>query len=206
MRPEVDKNQIVLGSGSRARRQMLAAAGLSFVVETSNINEPSIRADTLATDSTMAPARLAQLLARAKALDVSARHPDSTVIGGDQILAMAGEIITKPRSIEAARDTLVRLRGRMHELHSAVAVANKEEITFTHVATARLLMRNFSDEFLDDYLRRVGSEVQQSVGAYQLEALGVQLFEEIEGDYFTILGMPLLPLLRELRKRGLVGA
>jgi septum formation protein len=200
----VNAPQIVLGSGSRARREMLAAAGVHFTVQAADVDEPAIRARLLGEDAGIAPQRIAEVLAAAKAEDVSGKRRDSTIIGADQVLALGDKLLSKAPSIDAAREALRQLRGRTHELHSAVALAEGGKVTWEHVATARLTMREFSDEFLEDYLTRAGDRVSQSVGAYELEGLGVQLFERIEGDYFTILGLPLLPLLGELRARGMI--
>jgi len=196
--------EIVLASGSRARREMLAAAGVPFTVQAADVDEPAIRARLLGEDKHIAPERIAEVLAVAKAEDVSAKRSGSVIIGADQVLSFGGELLSKAPSIEAARGALQRLRGRTHELHSAVAFAEDGKASWAHVATARLTMRDFSDAFLDDYLNRAADRVTQSVGGYELEGLGVQLFEKIEGDYFTILGLPLLPVLGELRARGII--
>jgi len=137
---------------------------------------------------------------------VSRRHRGALVIGGDQVLALGPELLTKARDEAAARATLGKLKGRVHELHSAVALAADGKVLWSHTGTARLKMRDFSDAFLDEYVTRAGERIRQSVGAYELEGLGVQLFEAIEGDYFTILGLPLLPLLAELRAREMIAA
>ncbi len=197
------QRQIVLASASRARRELLAAAGVAFTVEPADVDEPAIRR---ALGPKAAPAEVAQVLARAKAEDVGARHADGLVIGADQVLAFGAEILSKPGDESGARATLTKLRGKTHELHSAVAFAEDGKVTFVHTATARLTMRAFSDAFLEEYLLRAADRVGQSVGAYELEGLGVQLFERIEGDYFTILGLPLLPVLAELRARGVIAA
>ena len=206
MAPKSSLHQIVLASASRARREMLAAAGVAFTVEAAEIDEPAIRKKLLANAEPASPVKIAEVLARAKAEDVSRRHPGSLVIGADQVLALGTELLTKAKDDAAARATLAKLKGRMHELHSAVALAEDGKVTWGHVATARLQMRAFSDAFLDEYLLRAGDRIGQSVGAYELEGPGVQLFERIEGDYFTILGLPLLPLLEELRARGTITA
>lgn len=196
--------QIVLASGSRARREMLAAAGVHFTVQAADVDEPAIRARLMKDEANIAPKRIAEVLAAAKAEDVSAKRREPLVVGADQVLALGDELLSKAPSLDAARTALRRLRGHTHELHSAVAFAESGSVTWVHVATARLTMRDFSDAFLDDYLTRAGDRVGQSVGAYELEGLGVQLFERIEGDYFTILGLPLLPVLGELRARGII--
>ena len=195
--------EIVLASTSRARRELLAAAGVAFTVQAADVDEPAVRAK-LGSGRRVEPRHVAEVLAAAKAEDVGGKRPGSLVIGADQVLALGDELLSKAPTLEAARTALRKLRGRTHELHSAVAFAQKGKVAWAHVATARLTMRDFSDAFLDDYLKRAGDSVGQSVGAYELEGLGVQLFERIEGDYFTILGLPLLPVLAELRARGIL--
>jgi len=204
MSATANAHEIVLASGSRARRELLAAAGVAFTVQAADVNERAIRAELLSKGARVEPRHIAEVLAAAKAQDVSGKRPGSLVIGADQVLALGDELLSKAPTPEAARTTLRKLRGRTHELHSAVAFAERGKIMWARVATARLIMRDFSDAFLDDYLLRAGDRVGQSVGAYELEGLGVQLFERIEGDYFTILGLPLIPLLGELRVRGIL--
>jgi septum formation protein len=198
------EQDIVLASGSRARREMLAAAGVAFTVQAADVDEPAIRARLFKEDKNITPKKIAEVLAIAKAEDVSQKRDGCVVIGSDQVLALDNELLSKVPSIEAAREQLKRLRGRTHELHAAVVFAENGKVTFKHVATARLKMRDFSDDFLDDYLNRAADRVTQTVGAYELEGLGIQLFDEIDGDYFTILGMPLLPVLTELRRREVI--
>ena len=204
MSATVSAREIVLASGSRARREMLAAAGVHFTVQPADVDEPAIRARMRKADANVDPKKIAAMLAAAKAEDVSGKIAGSLIIGADQVLALGDELLSKAPSIDAAREALRKLRGRTHELHSAVAFAENGKITWAHVATARLTMRNFSDAFLDDYLLRAGDQVRQSVGAYELEGLGVQLFDKVEGDYFTVLGLPLMPVLAELRERGII--
>jgi septum formation protein len=194
--------EIVLASGSRARREMLAAAGVPFTVLPADVDEPKLREIMFAEDPVIEPRKVAATLAAAKARDVSAKSENSLIIGADQVLALGPELLSKAATVDAARAALKKLRGRTHELHSAVAFVEGGELTWAHVATAKLKMRDFSDDFLEDYLTRASDRVGQTVGAYELEGLGVQLFESIEGDYFTILGLPLLPVLDELRARG----
>jgi nucleoside triphosphate pyrophosphatase len=202
--PKSSPRHIILASTSRARREMLTSAGVAFTVEAADVDEPAIRKDILARREKFNAGTIAEVLARAKAENVSARHAESLIIGADQVLALGEELLTKPKGEADAREALKRLRGKTHALHSAVAFATDGAIVWSHVATARLTMRAFSDAFLDDYLVRAGDRITQSVGGYELEGLGVQLFERIEGDYFTILGLPLLPVLNELRQRGMV--
>ncbi len=192
---------IVLASASRARRELLAAAGLPFTVDPADVDEPAVRR---ALPPRATPTDVAEELARAKAENVGARHRDALVIGADQVLAFGDEILTKPGDERGARATLLKLRANTHELHSSVAFAEGGDIVWTHTGTARLTMRNFSDEFLEEYLLRTGDRIGGSVGAYELEGPGVQLFERVEGDYFTILGLPLLAVLGELRARGVI--
>lgn len=195
-------HQIILASASRARRELLAAAGVAFTVEPADVDEPAIRAKLLSGGAGVDAAEIALVLAKAKAESVSALHPGSLVIGADQVLALDDDVLTKPKDVSAAREALSRLRGRTHELHSAVALAEAGKIVWSHVATARLTMRDFSDAFLDEYIVRAADRVTQSVGSYELEGVGVQLFKAIEGDYFTILGLPLMAVLEQLRERG----
>lgn len=196
--------EIVLASASRARREMLAAAGIPFTVDPADLDELALRNALLADKKPAVPSQIAEFLARAKAEEVSSRHGGSLVVAGDQVLALGSELLTKAKDTIAARKTLLKLRGRGHELHSAVAFAEDGNVIWEHVETARLFMRDFSDAFLDDYLARAGDRICQSVGAYELEGLGVQLFERIEGDYFTVLGLPLLPALEVLRARDVI--
>lgn len=197
---------IILASGSRARREMLHAAGISFTVEPADVDEDAIRSALSDEDGDPAvdPADVAEILAVAKAEAVSRLHPAAYVIGGDQVLAFCDEIVTKPQDVAAARRQLASFRGKTHALHSAVALAHDGETLWSMVDTAEMHVRDFSDAFLDDYMRRAGRTVLDSVGAYLLEGHGIQLFERIDGDYFTVLGMPLLPLLTELRARNLI--
>lgn len=197
---------LILASQSRARREMLTAAGLAFEAVASGVDERAARAAMASKAETIDAASLAQHLAGVKAEAVSKAQPDALVIGGDQILALGSEVFEKPSDLDAARKTLMRLRGREHALHSAVVLAEKGRVVWRHVQSARLVMRPFSEQFLDDYLGTVGPRVLGVVGAYELEGRGVQLFERIEGDYFTILGMPLLALIEELRRREVLAA
>lgn len=197
--------QVVLASLSPSRAVLLEGTGLEFAVRPSGIDERAVRA-ALEDGGGPPPADVAEVLARAKAEAVSAAQPDALVIGADQILELEGRIFEKPDTIEAARRTLLDLAGRTHQLHACVAVARGGETAWAHTATAHMTMRAFAPEFVGRYLAAAGDAVLSSVGAYQLESLGVHLFEKIEGDYFTILGLPLLPLLDFLRREGAVPA
>jgi septum formation protein len=194
---------LVLASGSAARKQMLEAAGLSFEVDVARVDEEAAKASLRAEG--MKPRNQADALAELKALSVSRRRSDF-VIGADQILAVEGETFDKPRNREEARKHLLRLRGATHELLTAAVVAKDGAVIWRHIETPRLKMRAFSDAFVDDYLDRVGNAALHSVGAYQLEGLGAQLFERVDGDYFSVLGLPLLPLLAFLREHGMARA
>ncbi|SEH27661.1 Maf family protein [Magnetospirillum fulvum] len=191
---------IVLASASSARRALLAAAGVTVTVEPSRLDESPVKQSLR--ERRTHPAAIAEHLAVEKALDVSARMAGALVIGADQTLDLDGADFDKPRDRAEARSQLLALRGRTHCLYSAVAVVRDGQTRWQHVAEARLTMRDFSDAFLDDYLDRVGSAALSSVGGYQLEGLGAQLFTAIDGDFFTILGLPLLPLLEFLRIDG----
>ena len=191
---------LILASGSAARRHMLQAAGLSFAVETPRLDEEAAKASFRAEG--VKPRDQADMLAELKALSVSRHRPDF-VIGADQMLAIDGAILDKPKDAAEARGHLERLRGKTHELITAAVVAREGAIIWRHIDTPRMTMRPFSDAFLTDYLIRAGEETLRSVGGYQLEGLGAQLFERVEGDYFSVLGLPLLPLLAFLREHGI---
>lgn len=192
---------IILASGSGVRRSMLEAAGLSFEVEVARVDEEAAKAKLRADG--LPPREQAEALAELKALAVS-RTRTALVIGADQMLAIEGDTLDKPRSLDEARGHLRRLRGRTHMLLCAAVVARRGQVIWRHTETPRLAMRAFSDDFLEAYLVRAGAPVLSSVGAYQLEGLGAQLFERVEGDYFSVLGLPLLPLLDFLRTQGVV--
>ncbi len=197
-----EKHHVILASGSRARYDLLKAAGIAFTVIPANIDEAAIRDALTVENEAIDPADVAEILARAKGEAVCADNPDSLIIAADQTLSLNGQLFSKPANLDEARDTLLRLRGQEHYLHTAVAIVELGEVTWSQVESARMKMRRFSFGYLSEYLVRVGVDVCQSVGAYQLEGLGLQLFEEIEGDYFSILGLPMLPLMSELRQRG----
>ncbi len=193
---------LLLASKSAARRALLEAAGVAVRVRPAAIDERALEAQAGPTS----PREAAFLLARAKATAVAAAHPGLFVLGADQTLALGERRFTKAADPDAAREQLLALRGKTHTLHSAIAVARGNEVVFEHADSAHLTMRDFSDAFLDRYIRTVGDAVTASVGGYQLEGPGIQLFDRVEGDYSTILGLPLLPLLRWLRSQGLLAA
>ncbi|KYK46820.1 septum formation inhibitor Maf [Bradyrhizobium liaoningense] len=191
---------LILASQSSARKMLLANAGLEFEAVTADIDERGIQAASRLSN----PREIALLLAREKATAVSASHPGSYVIGADQTLALGMRLFNKPAGRAQALAQLRDLAGKSHELNSAVAVARDGKIVFEDVSVARMTMRETTEAELSAYLAAAGDAVTTSVGAYQLEGLGIHLFERIEGDHFTILGLPLLPLLAFLRRERLV--
>lgn len=196
----LDRQPLVLASKSDIRGKILAAAGLRFEIRPAHIDERAVEANAGGGDAAAA----ARVLARAKAEAVAATMPGRPVLGADQTLARGSVRFSKPADRAAAAEQLRSLRGRTHELHSALALVRDGELLFGCVDTARLTMRDFSDRFLDEYLDMAADTAMASVGAYQLEGIGIHLFEKVEGDYFTILGLPLLPLLAFLRANGFV--
>jgi septum formation protein len=192
---------VVLASKSEVRRKLLEAANIPVVVDPAGIDERAI--ETASAEAKNAPDAAALVLAREKALAVGRRR-SGIVLGADQTLALGHRRFSKPGSLKAAREQLSALAGRTHALHSAAALVSNGEVLFETVSTARLTMRALSQPALDAYLEVAGDRVTLSVGAYQLEGLGVHLFDKIDGDHFTILGLPLLPLLAHFRKAGLL--
>ena len=195
------QHPLILASQSRARQTLLANAGISFDAVPADIDERAIQQKS----GLLQPGEIAALLAREKALFVSAKMSDRYVVGADQTLALGPRLFSKPAGRAQAAEQLRALAGNTHELHSAVSVARGGETLFSEVSVARMTMRQLSGEEIRTYLDAAGDAVTTSVGAYQLEGLGVHLFERIEGDHFTILGLPLLPLLAYLRGQGLLG-
>ena len=189
---------LVLASRSAVRAALLEAAGIPVEVRPADIDERSVETGV----PSEPPTAIAALLARQKALAVAGLHPARLVLGADQVLALDAKLFSKPADRAAARAQLRALSGRTHELHAAIAFVRDATVVFEHVGTARLTMRSFSDRFLDAYLEAVGSAATASVGVYQIEGLGIQLFERVEGDYFTVLGLPLLTALDFLRRHG----
>jgi septum formation protein len=198
--------RLILASGSAARKAMLEAAGLTFDVIPADIDEAAIRDAMTNTKARPESADVAAAIAAEKAQTVSELHPDALVIGADQVLALGGKIFAKAGSPAEAREILVMLRGRTHELVSAVALARGGTVHWQTIGSAEMTMRDFSDEFIGSYLERTGERALGCVGCYEIEGLGVQLFDDIEGDYFTILGIPLLPLLARLRQEEMITA
>lgn len=203
---EMQSESLVLASGSPFRRKMLEGAGVTIRIAPADVDEGAIRAALQDDNPDIEPQDVAEVLARAKAEQVSAANPGAYVIGADQVLACGGEIFAKPSSIGEAREQLLRLRGLAHSLPTAVVLAVNGETVWSHLEEPILTMRPLSDAFLAQYLATEGEDVCQTVGGYKLEGLGAQLFESIEGDYFSIIGLPLLPLLAELRSRKVIAA
>ncbi len=191
---------LVLASSSPFRRILMQNAGLEFQHRAADIDERAVEASLTTTD----PGEVALALAEAKAKDVAVHFPGALVIGSDQTMSLGDRIYHKARDLAEARENLLSLAGKTHQLNSGVAIARDAEIVWRHVAVARMSVRPFSEAFLDHYLDRVGEKALSSVGAYQLEGEGIQLFSAIEGDYFTVIGLPMLPLLEALRSLGAV--
>lgn len=195
---------LVLASASSSRRMLMENAGLTFSAIAAEIDERGVEREI--EHRALGPGDLALELATRKALDVSSRFPQALVIGCDQTMSLGSQVFHKPADRDEARANLLLLRGRIHRLNSGVALVRDGREIWRHLSTADLAMREFSDAFLDDYLSRCGDDVLRSVGCYQLEGVGIQLFNSIVGDYFTILGLPLLPLLGHLRVLGALDA
>jgi len=192
--------RLVLASNSAARREMLVNAGVTFSVQGADIDENTVKAVHDPSDA----AGLAVELARIKALAVSRHNDDAWVLGADQTLAFDGGLVSKAASLDEARARLMAMRGRQHQLHSGAALARNGQIVWSGVDTATLKIRAFSPAFLDAYLAAEGEALLSCVGSYRLEGMGAQLFEAVEGDYFTVLGLPLWPVLAELRRAGVL--
>ena len=195
---------LILASASRVRAALLQGAGLTFSIEPAKLDETELKNQASADGAILNGAALAVFLAKKKAEEVSARHPEALVIGADQTLSCHGRLFDKPADQDEARQNLLFFRAHPHHLHSGVALMKDGECLWSHHQQATLTMRPFSDGFLESYLEQLGDKVLTSVGAYQLEGPGVQLFKKIDGDYFTILGLPLLELLDALRAQKAV--
>ena len=197
----VSDTALILASNSSARRQILTDAGVTFTVQTAGVDEDSAKAAMLAEG--VKPRDIADALAELKAVRVSLKGP-GLVIGADQTLDLDGTLMDKAETLEEAAAALRTLRGRTHKLHSAVVLARDGVVIWREVQSASLTMRPFTDAFLEAYLDRHGQDVLSCVGCYKLESEGVQLFDRIDGDYFTILGLPIIGLLDVLRRHGLL--
>jgi len=193
---------LILASGSRFRAGLLRNAGIAFEVQPAEVDERMLEAPLR--NSGVSPDDLALVLAEAKAAAVSEERPDTLVLGCDQTLSLGDEVLHKPADMESARRQLLKLSGRSHHLNSALALVHNGETLWRHVEIATLTMRTLEPAFIGRYLAQVGEAALASVGGYQIEGVGIQLFEEVEGDYFTIVGLPLLPLLAELRRMGAI--
>jgi len=193
---------LVLASGSQSRKTLLTAAGVTFTADPADLDEDALMAGLKG-----APAEtVAQSLAEQKALTVSRRHPGQLVLGGDSVIAFDGIFLSKCASLEEAAALLGQLSGREHLLVSAAALARDGALLWAHASPCRMTMRALSPQFLVDYLASEGTAILSSVGCYHFEGRGAQLFAKVEGDYFSILGLPLLPVLAQLRKEGVIGS
>lgn len=194
--------KIVLASGSPFRKAMLVNAGLDIEAVPADVDERALEAPLQ--DSGVSPEDVALVLAEAKATEVSERRPGALVLGCDQTLSLGDEVFHKPADMEGARRHLLALSGRTHQLNSAAVLLRDGKVLWRHVGIAGMTMRKLDPAFIGRHLARVGAKVLASVGAYQIEGEGIQLFEKVEGDHFTIVGLPLLPLLTELRTLGAI--
>ena len=194
-------SRIILASGSAIRRQIMEGAGLNFEVITKPVDEGAIKESMLAESARLRD--IADALAEAKAMRVSRIEP-GLVIGADQIMVMDEQLYDKPVSMEAARERLLSMRGKVHYLLGAVVICENGVPVWRHMAKTKLSMREFSEAFLDDYLQEEGEQILSSVGAYRFEGRGAQLFSHVDGDFFSILGLSLLPVLDYLRIRGAI--
>jgi septum formation protein len=194
---------LILASTSQTRARLLEAAGLAFIAEAPGLDEAAMR-EAIGDEKALDADDVAEVLARAKAEAVSEVARGAYVIGGDQVLAFENQILAKPESMEAARRRLLDLNGKTHHLHTSVVLATNGETVWSHTDAATLTMRQLSPEFVGHYMAVAGESVLSTVGAYQIESIGIQLFQSIDGDFFSILGLPLLPLLEALRREGVI--
>lgn len=196
---------LILASASPFRRQLLENAGITFQAKAAGIDERAIEAEI--EQKGLMPEEIALVLAEAKARDVGASFADDAIIiGSDQTMSLDARVYHKPKDMDEARETLLSLSGKTHQLNSAIVFTRGNQVLWKHISSARLSVRVLSEDFVETHLRRVGEKALTSVGAYQLEGEGIQLFEKIEGDYFTILGLPMLPLLGKLRELNVIDA
>ncbi len=195
---------LVLASGSASRKALLTAAGIAFVADPADLDEDRLMADLKARGADAAA--VASELAQQKALAVSHRHPGKIVLGGDSVIAFGSEYLSKCATPDAARALLTRLSGQTHLLVSAAALARDGALLWAHASPCRMVMRDLSPDFLDDYLATEGPAILSSVGCYHFEGRGAQLFAIVDGDYFSVLGLPLLQVLAQLRKEGVLAS
>jgi septum formation protein len=193
---------LILASASSSRKTLLTAAGVAFTADPADLDETALMAGL----KDAGAEAMARGLAEAKALAVSRRHPGQTVLGGDSVIAFGGDYLGKCANMEEARALLGRLSGNTHVLVSAAALARDGTLLWAHASPCRMTMRDLSEEFLDDYLAVEGKAILSSVGCYHFEGRGAQLFATVDGDYFSVLGLPLLPVLAQLRKEGLLAS
>ena len=193
---------LILASGSEIRQTMLTNAGVSFQVVPARIDEETVLHSMLAEQAS--PRDIADTLAEMKARKVALKHPDALVLGCDQVLDFEGQTLQKPKDIDDARRQLKQMAGKRHQILSAAVLYEDGKPTWRHVGVVRMQMRNFSDEYLDGYLERNWNEIRHCVGCYQLEDEGIRLFSRVDGDYFTVLGLPLVELLGYLTLKGVL--
>jgi septum formation protein len=193
---------LVLASGSASRKALLTAAGVDFITDPADLDEAALMAELHSAGAET----MARSLAEQKALAVSRRHPGQIVLGGDSIIAFGGEYLSKCATLDEARNLLRRLSRRTHLLVSAAALARDGALLWAHASPCQMTMRELSPKFLEDYLAREGEAILSSVGCYHFEGRGAQLFDRVDGDYFSVLGLPLLPVLVQLRKEGLLAS
>lgn len=191
---------LVLASASASRAALLKAAGVTFITDPADLDEGALMAKLRGADAQT----VASTLAQQKALHVSARHPGAVVLGGDSVIGFGGDHLSKCASLEEAKALLRRLSGQAHLLVSAAALAKDGALLWTHASPCRMTMRDLGPQFLDDYIAAEGPAILSSVGCYHFEGRGAQLFDRVEGDYFSVLGLPLLPVLAALRKEGVL--
>ncbi len=194
--------RLVLASASQSRSALLKAAGLDFTNDPADLDEAALMAQLRGADADV----IASTLAQKKALHVSARHPGDIVLGGDSVIEFDGESLSKCATLDEARALLARLSGRMHLLVSAAALAKDGILLWMHASPCKMTMRDLSPQFLDNYIAAEGMAILSSVGCYHYEGRGAQLFDRVDGDYFSVLGLPLLPVLAALRKEGVLAS
>lgn len=194
--------RLVLASSSQSRAALLTAAGVTFTKDPASLDEDRLMQELRGADA----ATVASALAQKKALHVSVRHPGRLVLGGDSVIAFGDEILSKCATLNAAKALLARLSGRTHLLVSAAALAKDGVLLWTHACPCQMAMRDLSPDFLDDYIAAEGPAILSSVGCYHYEGRGAQLFDSVDGDYFSVLGLPLLPVLAVLRKEGVLAS
>ncbi|MAU41297.1 MAG: septum formation protein Maf [Kordiimonas sp.] len=199
-----ERSTLILASASKSRRRILKNAGIDFRAIAADFDETTAKNLFLQTEDKKDFSDLALKLAEGKAQSVSGDYPDAVVIGADQLLVCGGELYSKPINMDAARQHLLSLRGRAHQLVTAYVIVKNGQLLSRHVEMPTLQMRAFSDDFLDTYLHVSDEDILSSVGAYLLEGLGAQLFDHINGDYFSILGLPIWSLLTDLREQGVI--